>query len=56
MMHTILKYLPYVLLFKYYNNSVYGWGFWRAMDGKRFLMLSSKGISKVKKTLKKIVL
>ena len=45
MMHTILKYLPYVLLFAVATMIVYGWGLWR--------MLSSKGISKVKKTLKK---
>ena len=55
MMHTILKYLPYVLLFAVATMIVYGWGLWRTMRQGSDLanMLSSKGISKVKKTLKK---
>ena len=55
MMHTILKYLPYVLLFAVATMLVYGWGLWRTMRQGSDLanMLSSKGISKVKKTLKK---
>ena len=54
MMHTILKYLPYVLLFAVATMIVYGWGLWRTMRQGSDLanMLSSKGISKVKKTLK----
>ena len=31
MMHTILKYLPYVLLFAVATMIVYGWGLWRTM-------------------------
>ena len=55
MMHTILKYLPYVLLFAVATMIVYGWGLWRTMRQGSDLanMLSSKGISKVKKALKK---
>ena len=29
MMHTILKYLPYVLLFAVATMIVYGWGLWK---------------------------
>ena len=52
---AILKYLPYVLLFAVATMIVYGWGLWRTMRQGSDLanMLSSKGISKVKKTLKK---
>ena len=49
-METILKYLPYVLLFAVATMIVYGWGLWRA---SRQNMLSAKGISAVKKVLKK---
>ena len=48
MMHTILKYFPYVLLFAVATMIVYGWGLWRTMRQGSDLanMLSSKGISK----------
>ena len=46
-METILKYLPYVLLFAVATMIVYGWG----QDLAN--MLSAKGISAVKKVLKK---
>ena len=51
----ILEYLPYVLLFALATIIVYGWGMWRSMRQKQDLsnMLSAKGISVVKKTLKK---
>ena len=51
----ILEYLPYVLLFALATIIVYGWGMWRSMRQKQDLsnMLSAKGISVVKKVLKK---
>ena len=54
-METILKYLPYVLLFAVATMIVYGWGLWRASRQNQDLanMLSAKGISALKKVLKK---
>lgn len=51
----MLKYIPYVLLFALVTMIVYAWGMWRSMRQQQDLsnMLSAKGISKVKKTLKK---
>ena len=53
MMHTILKYLPYVLLFAVATMIVYGWGLWRTMRQGSDLanMLSSKGISQSQKDI-----
>ena len=42
----MLQYIPYVLLFALATAVIYIWGLWRSM-------LSAKGISKVKKALKK---
>lgn len=52
----MLKYIPYVLMFAVATMIIYGWGLWRTMHQKQDLsnMLCSKGISKVKKALKKI--
>ena len=54
-METILKYLPYVLLFAVATMIVYGWGLWRASRQNQDLanMLSAKGISAVKKSSEK---
>ena len=51
----MLKYIPYVLMFAVATMIIYGWGLWRTMHQKQDLsnMLCSKGISKVKKALKK---
>lgn len=51
----MLEYIPYVLLFALATMIIYGWGLWRSIRQKQDLsnMLSSKGISKVKKALKK---
>lgn len=51
----MIKYIPYVLLFALVTMIVYAWGMWRTMRQQQDLsnMLSAKGISKVKKTLKK---
>lgn len=51
----MLEYIPYVLLFALATMIVYGWGMWRSMRQQQDLsnMLSAKGISKVKKALKK---
>ena len=50
-METILKYLPYVLLFAVATMIVYGWGLWRTSRQNQDLanMLSAKGISAVEK-------
>lgn len=51
----MLKYLPYVLLFALATMIIYGWGLWRTMRQQQDLsnLLSAKGISKIKKALKK---
>ena len=51
----MLQYIPYVLLFALATAVIYIWGLWRSMRQKQDLsnMLSAKGISKVKKGLKK---
>lgn len=51
----ILDYIPYILLFALATMIIYGWGLWRSVRQQQDLsnMLSAKGISKVKKTLKK---
>lgn len=51
----MLKYIPYVLLFALATMIIYAWGLWRSMRKNQDLsnMLSAKGISAVKKALKK---
>ncbi len=51
----MLRYIPYVLLFALATMIIYGWGLWRSMRQQRDLanMLSAKGVSAVKKALKK---
>lgn len=51
----MLQYIPYVLLFALATMIVYAWGMWRSMRQQQDLsnMLSAKGVSKVKKALKK---
>ena len=51
----MLKYIPYVLLFALATMIIYAWGLWRSMRQQQDLsnLLSAKGISKVKKALKK---
>ena len=51
----MLHYIPYVLLFALATALIYGWGMWRSVRQKQDLanMLSAKGISKVRKALKK---
>lgn len=55
MMASIVKYIPYVLLFAVATMIVYGWGLWRNMRQGQDLanMLSSKGVSAVRKALNK---
>ncbi|HIX68134.1 MAG TPA: hypothetical protein H9735_08485 [Candidatus Anaerostipes excrementavium] len=54
-MKLILHYIPFVLLFAAATALIYGWGLWRTMRQNQDLsnMLSSKGIAKVRKTLRK---
>ncbi len=54
-MNLILHYIPYVLLFAAATALIYGWGLWRSMRQKQDLsnLLSSKGISVIRKTLRK---
>lgn len=51
----MIRYIPYVLLFALATMIIYTWGLWRTMRQKQDLsnMLCSKGISKVRKALKK---
>lgn len=55
MIAAILHYLPYVLLFAAATAILYGWGLWRASRQQQDLenMLASKGVSRVRKALKK---
>ncbi|OUQ18509.1 hypothetical protein [Lachnoclostridium sp. An138] len=54
-MELILHYIPYVLLFAAATALIYGWGLWRSMRQNQDLsnLLSSKGVSKIRKTLRK---
>ena len=54
-MQVILHYIPYVLLFALVTAVIYAWGLWRSMRQQQDLsnMLSAKGVSKIKKTLRK---
>ena len=51
----ILEYLPYVLLFALATMIIYAWGLWRSIRQQQDLsnMLSAKGVSKIRKALKK---
>ena len=51
----MLQYIPYILLFAFATMLIYGWGLLRTMRQGRDLsnMLSAKGISRIKKALKK---
>ena len=54
-MQVILHYIPYVLLFALATAIIYAWGLWRTMRQQQDLsnMLSAKGVSKIKKALRK---
>ena len=51
----MIKYIPYVLLFALVTIIVYAWGLWRSVRQNQDLsnMLAAKGVSKVKKALRK---
>ena len=51
----MMKYIPYVLLFALVTIIVYAWGLWRSVRQNQDLsnMLAAKGVSKVKKALRK---
>lgn len=51
----MIHYIPYILLFALATMIVYGWGLWRSVRQQQDLsnLLCSKGISKIKKALKK---
>lgn len=51
----MLKYIPYVLLFALATMIIYAWGLWRSVRQNQDLsnMLAAKGVSKVKKALRK---
>ncbi|MCI6857827.1 MAG: hypothetical protein MR867_00840 [Eubacterium sp.] len=55
LLKTILHYLPFVLLFAIATMIIYGWGLWRSLRQNQDLnnMLTSKGISRIKKALRK---
>lgn len=52
---SILQYVPYVLLFAVAVALIYAWGLWRSMTQNQDLtkLLFSKGVSRIRKTLKK---
>lgn len=54
-MQVILHYIPYVLLFALATAVIYTWGLWRSVRQQQDLsnMLSAKGVSKIKKALRK---
>ena len=51
----MLEYIPYILLFAFATMIIYGWGLYKSVNKNRDLgnMLAAKGISKIKKALKK---
>lgn len=51
----MLHYIPYVLMFALAAMIIYGWGLWKTMRQSQDLanLLSAKGISRIKKALKK---
>ena len=51
----MIQYIPYVLLFALATAIIYTWGLWRSIRQKQDLsnMLSAKGVSAIKKALKK---
>lgn len=51
----MLEYIPYILLFAFATMIIYGWGLYKSINRNRDLgnMLAAKGISKIKKALKK---
>ena len=55
LLKNLLQYLPYILLFAVATMLIYGWGLWRSLHQKQDLknLLTSKGISKIKKELKR---
>lgn len=55
LLQNIIHYLPYILLFAVATMLIYGWGLWRSLHQGQDLnnLLTSKGISKIKKELKK---
>ena len=55
LLKNLLQYLPYILLFAIATMLIYGWGLWRSLHQKQDLnnLLTSKGISKIKKELKR---
>lgn len=55
LLKNLLQYLPYILPFAVATMLIYGWGLWRSLHQKQDLnnLLTSKGISKIKKELKR---
>lgn len=55
LLQNIIHYLPYILLFAVATMLIYGWGLWRSLHQGQDLnnLLTAKGISKIKKELKK---
>lgn len=51
----MLEHIPYILLFAFATMIIYGWGLYKSVNRNRDLgnMLAAKGISKIKKALKK---
>ena len=51
----MLKYIPYILLFPLATMIIYAWGLWRSVRQNQDLsnLLAAKGVSKVKKALRK---
>ncbi len=51
----VLQYIPYVLLFAVATALIYAWGLWRTQKQKQDLsnLLSSKGVSRIRKALRK---
>ena len=51
----MLTYIPYILLFALATMIIYAWGLWRSVRQNQDLsnLLAAKGVSKVKKALRK---
>ena len=55
LLKNLIHYLPYILLFAVATMLIYGWGLWRSIHQNQDLnnLLTSKGISRIKKELKR---
>lgn len=52
---SVLRYIPFILLFAAATALIYGWGLWRSHRQQQDLsnLLAAKGVARIKRALKK---